>query len=221
VKLLRYPRRALRRLGFLLGLRALPPRVAWFYWCADRAARRACDHFSLDSVVRPTELGHLIALARGRERVVELGTGTAWTAIALALSDHHRVVITYDPVVRPERELFLHLVGADVRARIELMATRGKQGAEREVATSMIFIDSSHAREETIAEFESWRRVLATDGIVVFHDYRHPLYPGVAEAIEDLGLEGETRGSLFIWRSSENSGERLRAAHLATEKNDY
>jgi hypothetical protein len=34
----------------------------------------------------------LLSAARGRRRVVELGTGTAWTAISLALADQRRGV---------------------------------------------------------------------------------------------------------------------------------
>jgi hypothetical protein len=35
---------------------------------------------------------------------------------------------------------------------------------------------------------------------VLFDDYTNPDYPGVREAIETLGLEGEGRGSLFVHR---------------------
>ena len=45
-----------------------------------------------------------------------------------------------------------------------------------------------------------WRPALAPDAIVAFHDYDHPDFPGVREAIEELGLDGEARGGLFVWR---------------------
>jgi predicted O-methyltransferase YrrM len=196
-------------LSFLASLRALPPRVAWFYWRAERTARKAGDQWSLDSVVRPRELADLVELASGREHVVELGTGTAWTAIALALGDRRRRVTTYDPIVRPQRGLYLELLGKDARTRLELVGTSGREGANDAAAVEMVFIDSSHERTETIAEFEAWRARLQPNGIVVFHDYHHPDYPGVAEATAALGLEGEVRGGLFVWRAGQ-SGARLR-----------
>ena len=140
--------------------------------------------------------------------MVELGTGTAWTAIALALSDRRRKLTTFDPIVRPERELYLGLVGADVRARVELVEAPGREGASNSPSVGMVFIDSSHERADTVGEFEAWRTRLRPGGIVVFHDYRHPDYPGVAEAMEDLGLQGEVRGSLFVWRSDHGALER-------------
>jgi predicted O-methyltransferase YrrM len=155
----------------------------------------------LDSAVRPKELADLVELASGRERVVELGTGTAWTAIALALSDRRRKLATFDPIVRPERELYLGLVGPEVRSRLELVEAPGRKGAGNSPPVGMVFIDSSHERVETVGEFEAWRPRLQPGGIVVFHDYRHPDYPGVAEATRDLSLHGEVKGSLFVWRS--------------------
>ena len=37
---------------------------------------------------------------------------------------------------------------------------------------------------------------------VVFHDYDDPSYPGVAEAVAELGLEGRRVARMFVWRSS-------------------
>jgi hypothetical protein len=36
---------------------------------------------------------------------------------------------------------------------------------------------------------------------VAFHDYGHPAHPGVAQAVADLGLEGDVRGGTFVWRA--------------------
>ncbi len=37
-------------------------------------------------------------------------------------------------------------------------------------------------------------------GAVAFHDYDHPEYPGVREAVEELGLRGQPVGGMFVWR---------------------
>jgi predicted O-methyltransferase YrrM len=194
-------RRTVRRLRFLFGLRVLPPRVAWFYLRAHRAAFKAGDQWSIDSAAPPNDLAVLIELARGRKKVTELGTGTAWTAIALALADGERTVMTCDPIFRAERDLYLSLVGAGVRERIELLTVPGNVAARTAPSMDMLFIDSSHERSETVSEFKAWYPVLGDAGIVAFHDFRHPLYPGVAEAVRELGLEGEVRGGIFVWRA--------------------
>jgi predicted O-methyltransferase YrrM len=186
----------------LLSLRALPWRVALFYLRAWRHARRSADRFSLASAARPNELAELLDLAGGRQTVVELGTGTAWSAIALALDDRSRRIVSYDPNARPERNAYLELAGADARRRIELRAEPDSRGPHAgDSAPQLLFIDSEHEREPVLAAFAAWSSALAPGAVVVFHDYAHPRYPGVREAVQELRLQGSERGGVFVWRS--------------------
>ena len=191
----------LARLRLTLSLRVLPWKVALFFWRAWRHARRAGDEFSFASAARPTELAELLELARGRTAVVELGTGTAWSAIALALENPARRIITYDPSVRPQREAYLDIAGEEVRARIDLRAEPDSHGPHAEdPPVQLLFIDSQHDYEPVLAGFRAWRDALAPGAVVVFHDYTHPEYPGVKEAVAELGLSGRESGGVFVWR---------------------
>ncbi len=67
----------------------------------------------------------------------------------------------------------------------------------------MVFIDGSHSRDDTVAAFQAWCPQLRVGGIVAFHDYDDPAYPGVTEAVRDLGLRGEPRRHLFVWVAPE------------------
>ena len=190
----------LRRNAVLLRL---PPRVALFYSRARRSAARIGDDWSLRSATGPESLAHILRAARGRRRVVEIGTGTAWTTAALALADRERRVLSFDPTVWPERERYLRLAGDEARQRIELVQGGGEDGpGERAFEPDLLFIDGSHDRDLTIGTFERWRDTLAPGGVVAFHDYENPLYPGVSEAIRSLGLDGEASGDVFVWRSA-------------------
>jgi predicted O-methyltransferase YrrM len=188
---------------FALSLRALPPRVVLFLLRARQYALRNGDQFSLDSAIRPRELRVLLNLSRGRRAVVELGTGTGWSAIALALGDRARRVRTYDPCVRPEREAYLDLSGPAVRARIELRNEADNLGPPKGERVELLFVDSSHDCESVMAAFRAWRESLLPGAIVAFHDYDHPSYPGVREAIDQLGLSGRQDGGLFVWSAEE------------------
>ncbi len=185
------------------GLRGLQPRVLWFHWRARRLAWRTNDLFSVTSVTRPADMRTLLELTSGCSRVVELGTATAWTAITLALDDCRRRVVTYDVFEREEAKRYLELVGPDVKERIELVVAPGSAGPRTQQPVDLLYIDSSHMREETIAEVQAWRPYLRPGAPMIFDDYAHPDYPGVREAIDALGLEGEQRGELFIHRHSE------------------
>ena len=42
----------------------------------------------------------------------------------------------------------------------------------------------------------AWQPRMAPGGLVVLHDYGNPAYPGVAEAVAELGLEGAQQAGL-------------------------
>lgn len=176
----------------------LPRRIARFDWRAHRLASRIGDQFSLVSATRPTDLALLLRLARGRRNIVELGTGTGWTAVALALHDERREVITYDPVYRPERERYLELVDPRVRERITFVEAPGSSGPLGEQAIDLLYVDSAHGHRETVEELHAWQPALAPDALVVLDDFTHPDFPGVREAVAELGLSGQQRGTLFV-----------------------
>jgi predicted O-methyltransferase YrrM len=180
----------------------LPPRVAVFYSRARRAAARDGDEWSLRSATKPESLARILRHARGRKRVVEVGTGTAWTTAALLIADRERHVLSFDPRVWPQRDRYLALAGAGATGRVELVEGGGEQGpGERPWRPDMLFVDGSHDRELTVATFTAWRPALADGAIVAFHDYENPDYPGVTEAIRELGLAGEPEGDLFVWHA--------------------
>jgi hypothetical protein len=191
------------RLGHLIrqtrALARLPATVRSFYIRALWLAWRHQDQYSFDVVARPVDLAQVLRLAEGADVVVELGTATAWTAIALALARQSRRVTTYDPVERPQRELYLGLVAAPVRERIAFVSDVGRSGPGDLRAVEFLFLDGSHQREDTILTFRAWHDTIAPRGRIVFHDYLDPSYPGVTEAVRQLGLEGQECGRLFVW----------------------
>ena len=42
--------------------------------------------------------------------------------------------------------------------------------------------------------------MLAPGGTLAFHDSGNELYPGVTEAIRELGLAGAVERDVFVWR---------------------
>jgi predicted O-methyltransferase YrrM len=181
-------------------LRGLPPHVALFHWRARRLARRIGDQFSLSSATPPADLIVLLELARDRPRVVEIGTGTGWTAIALALSDPLREVISYEPAPLAQRDRYLELIDPTVRRRIKFVVAPGSAGPRDGDPVDLVYVDSSHTREDTIEELHAWLPALREGGVIALDDYGHPDFPGVRQAVEELGLTGEQRGTLFVHR---------------------
>jgi predicted O-methyltransferase YrrM len=182
-------------------LRGLPWRVTWFYLRAWTWALLHGDPGGIVGSARPEQIAALLELAAGRRHVVELGTGKAWTALALALAERDRKVISYDTIVWPTRDRYLGLVPPDVRGRVEFRVEEAEQGAAAgDPPVEVLFLDSSHELEETIKSFQAWSPFLSDGGTVAFHDYGNPDYPGVEQAVQQLALEGETLRGMFVWR---------------------
>jgi Methyltransferase domain len=137
------------------------------------------------SATRPRKLAVLLELAQGRQRVVELGTATAWTTISLVLADRTRVVATYDPIERD---------------RITFVGAPGDAGPRLDSLVDLLYVDSSHNLQDTVREMEAWRGVLRDGAVIVFDDFTHPEYPGIRRAVEQLRLQGEEIEGLFVHR---------------------
>jgi hypothetical protein len=76
----------------------------------------------------------------------------------------------------------------------------GGRGPADPPPVDAVFIDSSHELEETVATFRTWEPAVVPGGIIAFHDWEDAAYPGVTDAVRELGLLGEARGHLFVWR---------------------
>ena len=186
------------------GFAQLPRPVALFYLRACLHAARNRDRFSIRAATKPRELRLLLKLAVGRRHVVEVGTGSAWTAAALATADPERRVVTFDRIVRPHRDTYLRACDPAARRRIELVdrpAEATDPAPPAADAVELLYIDGSHRAPSIVATFEAWRPRLAPGAVVAFHDWDNPAYPGVREAIELLGLRGHGLGDLFVWRA--------------------
>ncbi len=188
-------------------VRVLPPRVASFQLRALKLARKLGDDFAWKSATRPADVKEILRLAAGRRHVAELGTATGWTAASLVMADPLRHVATFDPVVQEHRDEYLALLPDEARERIRLIQVPGAEGpGYLEHPVEFLFIDSTHEREGTVAEVRAWQPHLARDALIVLHDYGNPAFPGVAEAVEDLGLEGDVREGCFVTRAGPPRG---------------
>jgi predicted O-methyltransferase YrrM len=157
---------------------------------------RIGDDEAIRAAAAPASLAHILRLAKGRRRVVEIGTFAGWSALALALAEPDREVVSVDPVEWPTRSRYVDLVPPEVSARISFVEGRGED-RPLVAGVEFLFIDGSHECEDTAAAFMTWRPALATRSTVVFHDAD---WPGVRQAIAELGLECEIEARSFVWR---------------------
>ena len=182
------------------SLARLPRPVAAFWVRAMRRAQAQHDTWSIDVACRPAELRVLLDALGGARRVAEVGTAAAWTTSCIALARADREVHSWDVERHPERERYLALLDPADRARVHLHDRPGGLGPADPPEVDAVFIDSSHELGETMATFRTWEGAVSPGGVIAFHDYDDDDYPGVTEAVRELGLRGDVRGHLFVWR---------------------
>ena len=197
-------RSAVQRAGRLAmqtwNLARMPLPSAAFWVQAMRKAQAEHDTWSIDVACRPAELRILLDALGDAPRVAEIGTAAAWTTACIMRARPDRVVHSWDVEAHPQRERYLALLEPEERARIHLHDRPGGLGPAVPPPVDAVFIDSSHEREETMATFRTFESVLSAGGVVAFHDYDDDDYPGVTEAVRELGLDGDARGHLYVWR---------------------
>jgi predicted O-methyltransferase YrrM len=189
-------KRAIDWAVFHRGLFGVPPRVALFYRRARRLARSVGDDGVLVGAAPPRQVATILRLAKGREPVVEIGTGAAWTTIALALAEPGRRIVSYDPVRRDAVDRYLALA-PQVADRIEFVRAPGEEPRAEPASVGFLFVDGNHEHDSTVAAYEAWRDRLQPGTVTVFHDY-DPSWPGVISAVEQLGLPGSARLGMFV-----------------------
>jgi len=190
---------AVRGIRNLIAVLGLPLPVARFYVRALLLARKRGDTWSLAVAARPIELAQLVALCRDARCVVEIGTGTGWTALACALAAPRARVVTMDVEARPHRVAYQRLVPHEVAARITWLERAGENRPHNMDGVDIVFIDGDHSAEATRGAFLAWHDALRPGGTALFHDWGDRQYPGVEEAVRRLGLRGTSRGRLFAW----------------------
>lgn len=65
----------------------------------------------------------------------------------------------------------------------------------------MIFLDAMHTYEDVKADIERWYPRVRSGGLMVFHDYAHPHFPGVKQAVDErFGPQSDVVGTLMWMR---------------------
>ncbi len=64
------------------------------------------------------------------------------------------------------------------------MTFRPRAGRPRTL--DLVFIDAEHTYESVLRDILVWKPLIKHGGIIAGHDYGHPLYPGVAAAVDEL-----------------------------------
>jgi hypothetical protein len=140
----------------------------------------------------PEEGRKLAELATG-ERVLEIGSYCGLSTVCMARTAEHVTAVDYfDGRGTPQPQDTLPAFKKNIE-RYNLTEKvwfcypdEPYPLAEYDLA----FIDGAHDYHSVRLDIERVRGVLAPNGLIVFHDYKHPSHEGVTDAVDDLIADG-------------------------------
>ena len=119
------------------------------------------------------EAAILTDLARGR-CVLEIGTGTGFSAQSMITTARSVVSIDIDPYVI--EYVFPRLFALGIECATEIPANR---------LFDLVFLEGNHSLSSVVADVERARKVSARGGVMVFHDLS---FSGVESGLRQLNL---------------------------------
>jgi predicted O-methyltransferase YrrM len=199
------------------GLSAL----AWsFYGTADGQAAHVRDpaRFPLFALL------HYLVRSNGCVRVLETGTARGVSAACLASAVGHRSgarVVTLDPYVHAEREALWSALPGPMRDCIDARCSDSVDGMRAALAAGERYeaalLDSVHAEQHVLAEFELAAELVCPGGLILVHDAL--LETGtVARALEHIAGQGYGVARLWAADAGVAEGERLGLAVIENRK---
>lgn len=142
--------------------------------------------------------------------IVECGAWKGLSGIFLSKGAGHKhgTVVSVDINFYPHKEL-IYAWFENIRRHttqhnsLPVAATGVEFLSKTKHTPALIFIDSSHDYENTLAELTQAYRVATLGGVIACHDYGHPDYPGVKKAWDEFHTKNRiaTGGSVdsIVW----------------------
>lgn len=140
----------------------------------------------------PAEGKALAEFARGK-RVLEIGSYCGLSTVCMARTAEHVTAVDYfDGRATPAPyNTFDNFKANIARYGLTDKVTACHPDAELPLPEyDRAFIDGAHDYEYVAKDIERTLAVLTDDGLIAFHDYKHPSHPGIELAISELVLDG-------------------------------
>lgn len=147
-----------------------------------------CD---INGWLTPAEGAELTRLAEGK-RVLEIGSYCGLSTIMLARSADHVTACDYfDGRGTPQPRNTLDEFTANIERHgfADKVETCSPDEDFPHDEYDLVYIDAAHDYESVQRDTEKALAVLTPDGLLAFHDYKHPSHPGVKQVIDEMGGE--------------------------------
>lgn len=148
----------------------------------------------VEGFLHPDEFEKLVELAINRD-VLEIGSFKGLSAWGMAIVAKSLCCVdTFKANSAGQHQMETYQTLKDFQSAIERFSNVGYiVGSSEQAAGTMdklstfdlIFLDAMHTYEDVKADIARWWPRVRPGGLMVFHDYRHKDFPGVAQAVDE------------------------------------
>jgi len=145
-----------------------------------------CD---IDGWLTPDEGAELSRLADGK-RVLEIGSYCGLSTVMLGRTAEHVTACDYFDgrgTPQPQNTLPAFTRNIERHGLSDKVVICNPNEPFPLPEYDLVFIDANHDYEPVKADIEKALSVLAPDGLIAFHDFKHPSHPGVEQAARECG----------------------------------
>lgn len=169
---------------------------------------------TIEGFMEPAELDYLAHVASGRHRIAEIGSWKGRSAIAMASNTRGLIycVDTWSGHLESSENLsvecfrdflrntagFINILPVPLES-CHAAAIFGESG----YVLDMVFIDGRHDFVGVERDIKAWTALLRTGGILCGHDYGHPDWPDVKEAVNKFVPKFRIVPGTNIWTTED------------------
>lgn len=173
---------------------------------------------SVEGFMHEDELWQLVQLAAGKE-VLEVGSFKGLSAFCMAtVAKSVCCVDTFRANSAGQQQMDEFTTLDDFKNAVSRFKNVKWFVGESAVAAGhcavegqfdLVFLDAMHTYEDVRADIKRWWPRVREGGLMVFHDYTHPDFPGVQKAVDEIFGPQPNRIGTLMWLAKTLSNAML------------
>lgn len=118
--------------------------------------------------------------------IVNIGAGVGTSAVAILEERPFAFVFSVDNKPAPKERIGLLACGIDISRCVRLLGKSWDVGRHFPYSVHMVFVDGAHGTKAVEQDIAAWLPNILPNGIMAFHDYKHPNVPELTDVVNSF-----------------------------------
>ena len=118
--------------------------------------------------------------------IINIGAGVGTSAVAILEERPDAFIFSVDKDAALFERMSLTDCGIDISRCVRLLGRSWEVGRNFPFASHMIFVDGDHGTKAVEQDIAAWLPNVLPNGIMAFHDYKHPNVPKLTDVVNSF-----------------------------------